>query len=452
MKIVLTVHQFLPEFSAGTEILTYETARELKKRGHNVQVFTGFPASFTLKDSERFDRYVVDDIQVERFKHNFEPMGVQSEVQELGYNNLLFGDYFKKYLLKEKPDIVHFFHLARLSASAVDVCRDLGIPTVLTPTDFWFICPTAQLRLPDNRPCFGPDQAGVNCLRHLASVSQPPKIQGLLRRLPDWCLRILLGLIKNGVKFDGVYTPRLRAFAKRSGFLKQRMNQINKIAIPTQLMGNLLAQNGLDTRRTFHLPFGLNLAYADTARKTPGRILRLGYIGTLAEYKGVHVLLQAIKLLPGLPIEIKVYGKLNDYPDYVETLKEISKDDPRIEFCGTFPNSQIGSIFSNLDALVVPSLWYENSPLVIYSAQSAHCPVIASNMGGMSEVIEHGKNGLLFEAGNVPELASIMKVLLEDRGLLQTLSENAKPPLTIQEYADRLLEVYVELVQDAETL
>lgn len=453
MKIVLTVHQFLPEYSAGTEILTYETAREFQRRGHDVSVFTGFPSRVPLKDDERFDCYVVDNIRVERFKHDYVPMGDQSNVQEQEYNNQLLASYFRGYLKREKPDIVHFFHLARLSASAIDVCEELGIPTVLTPTDFWFICPTAQLRLPDNRPCSGPDRYSMNCLRHIASVSQSPEIQKWFRKLPNWLLVILLRLIKHGVNFDERYTPWIRAFVKRAEFLKERMNRIDRVALPTQLMGLLLTRNGLDARRTFPLPFGLNLSYSSNAKRPePSDVLHLGYIGTLAEYKGVHVLLEAVKRLSGRPIELKIYGKLDDYPAYVESLRKISHGDPRVEFCGTFPNSQIGSIFANLDALVVPSLWYENSPLVIYSAQTARCPVIASNMAGMSEVIEDGKNGLLFEAGNVLELAAAIKKLLEDRGLLRSLSENARAPLSIQEYVIRLLEIYENLTQEARTI
>jgi glycosyltransferase involved in cell wall biosynthesis len=446
MKVVFTVHQFLPEYSAGTEILTYESAREFQARGHDVRVFTGFPAVKPLKDDERFDHYVFDGIQVDRFIHDYVSMGGQSNIQELEYNNQLFGSYFRSYLIREKPDLVHFFHLARLSASAVDICRELGSPMVFTPTDFWFICPTAQLRLPDNRPCLGPDKNSLNCFHHIISVHQPPRIQWWLQRLPDWLLGLLLQLIKMGVNFDGTYTPWLRAFVRRAGFLRKRINQVDRVALPTQLMGRLLIANGLNTERTFPLPFGLNLAYVPVAKVKLDDTLRLGYIGTLAEYKGVHVLLEAVKHLAGKPIELKIYGKLDDYPEYVETLKKISYDDSRVEFCGTFPNSQIGTIFSNLDALVVPSLWYENSPLVIYSAQNAMCPVIASNMAGMSEVIEHGKNGLLFETGNATQLAMSIESLLNDRDLLKNLSDNAKQPLSIQEYVDGLLEVYSDLV------
>src|SRR4030067_3340851 len=134
MKIVLTVHQFLPEFSTGTEILTYETAKKLRENGHDVSVVTGFPSALQLKDSERFDRYIYNGISVERFYHDYVPMGNQVNIFEMEYDNWLFGSFFRHYLKRERPDVVHFFHLSRLSASLINVCHELDIPTVLTPT------------------------------------------------------------------------------------------------------------------------------------------------------------------------------------------------------------------------------------------------------------------------------------------------------------------------------
>jgi len=214
-----------------------------------------------------------------------------------------------------------------------------------------------------------------------------------------------------------------------------------------------LVQNGLEPERTFILPFGLNLTHlANAQRPRPAETLRLGYIGTLFEHKGVHVLIEAVRQLAGKPIELKIYGKIDEFPDYTQKLKGLALDDPRIEFCGTFPNGEIGTIFSSLDVLVVPSLWHENSPLVLYSAQAAKCPVIASNVAGLSEVIEHGKNGFLFPPGNASELAHSILSLLENRALLEVMSKNSKSPLSIQEYVARLLEVYNNLIEKEKVL
>lgn len=97
-----------PEFSAGTEVLTLSVARELKSLGHEVRVFTGHPAEETLADDERFDQYRHDAILVDRFRHSYEPMGDQTSKIEIGYDNHLAADYFRRLLEEYKPDVVHF--------------------------------------------------------------------------------------------------------------------------------------------------------------------------------------------------------------------------------------------------------------------------------------------------------------------------------------------------------
>ena len=92
--------------------------------------------------------------------------------------------------------------------------------------------------------------------------------------------------------------------------------------------------------------------------------------------------------------------------------------------------------------LVIPSLWYENTPLVIYSAQAAACPVIASNLPGLAAVVVHEHNGLLFEPGNAALLAQQLSRLIDEDELLQRLSHNAHPPKTTATYVDELLAVW----------
>ncbi len=177
--------------------------------------------------------------------------------------------------------------------------------------------------------------------------------------------------------------------------------------------------------------------------------LRIGFVGTLAEHKGAHVLVEAVRQIPReRALEVLLYGNLEGYPNYVEKLKAAAGDDPRIRFCGTFPNSEIGKIFAALDVLVVPSVWHENTPLVIYTAQAARCPVIASDHEGISEIVHHGKNGLLFPAGDALALARLIDSLSDDRDMLKQLAANAEPPRTIEEYVCDLEQIYKEVLSE----
>jgi glycosyltransferase involved in cell wall biosynthesis len=100
-----------------------------------------------------------------------------------------------------------------------------------------------------------------------------------------------------------------------------------------------------------------------------------------------------------------------------------------------------------MDVLAVPSLWHENTPLVIHSAQALRLPVIAADVGGISEVVADEENGLLFEKGNANQVASIIQRLCRKPEILGRLSAGARPPLSMKAYADRIEKTYLELVE-----
>ena len=451
MKVVLTVHQFVPDYAAGTEVLTFETAKGLKQRGHDVCVVTAFPDQQDLRDEERFDSYSYQGIRVERFRHGYVPMGAQSNITEIEYRNELFGTRFRDLLESMQPDIVHFFHLARLSASLVEASYQLGIPTVLTPTDFWFVCPTVQLRLPNGAMCRGPNRKSANCLKHLAQLNQAREVSGQYSKLPDWLLGITIWANQVGIIKSDWFAEHIAALVARHDYLQQQLNNVGRVLVPTRLMEDILTYNGLRPDRVAFAPYGINLAQIQRHPRPGGDKLHVGFIGTLYEHKGVDVLVRAVRSLdPDLPLELKIFGRLEDFPDYSSELRRLAADDPRICFCGTFPNASIGEIFDSLDVLVVPSIWYENTPLVIYSAQAAGCPVVASDLPGMAEVIHHEDNGLLFPPRSIVDLAKALRRLCADRALLHNLAKHAIMPRSILDYVNQVEGVYEEVVAEGQ--
>jgi glycosyltransferase involved in cell wall biosynthesis len=453
MKLLLAIHEFFPESTGGAEVLARDTAKMLQHRGHDVRVFTAYPAKTQVKDEERFDTYSYNGLTVERFFHSPVAMGTQSNIFELEYNNLFFAGYFRDFLERWKPDVVHFFHLHRLTGSAISVCAELGIPAVYTATDFWTICPLSQLRLEDNSMCTGPDRNAVKCLRHLVMAFQPEEIRSKMRMMPDWVLGLTVRSIKAGLASKSWFSPYVKALAARPEFMKGHVNMLKRVLVPTRLMGSFLQRHVVDKSRIRFQQYGINMTPFESQpkndRKWRGETLRVGFIGALFEHKGAHILLQAIRSLPrSISVAVSVHGNLNQSPEYGETLKAIAGEDNRISFCGSFPNDQIGRILAELDILVVPSLWYENSPLVIYEAQAAGCPVIATDLGGMSEVVVDGVNGLLFQRGDIAGLARAIALVARDRELLATLARNARQPKSMSEYVTELETCYEEVITE----
>jgi glycosyltransferase involved in cell wall biosynthesis len=105
------------------------------------------------------------------------------------------------------------------------------------------------------------------------------------------------------------------------------------------------------------------------------------------------------------------------------------------------------AILDGIDALVIPSLWHENMPLVSLSAQAAACPLIASDIGGLSDVVDPGKNGLLFSPGSASGLAQMIMCLLDDYDLLKKLSGAAVRPMDIDQYVDELELEYQKVLE-----
>lgn len=445
MRILLTVHQFLPDYSSGTEILTLHSALELRSRGHEVHVMAAVPEKKRIADEERFDTYEYEGIRVTRFHHAHVPMGKQRNVAELEYNNLLVAERFERLVRDFRPDVVHFFHLMRLSASVVDVCLRLRLPTVLTPTDFWLICPTCQLRLPGGAPCEGPDAVAANCVQHIVSLKGPALAAALVGRLPVPLLRTAVRITRSGPLRWLPPAALVAAVSRRAGFLQDRLNQIDRILVPTRTMHETLLRHGLDASRARLCGYGIRLPKpTPRLRREDGRAMTVGIVG-LGEHKGAHVLVKAMRQLPHASLEARIYGRRADFPDYVDHLQELAEGDPRIQFCGTFPNERFGEVLAELDALVVPSLWSENAPLVILTAQAMGCPVIASDMPGIAELVTHEVNGLLFPPGDVDALAVILDTLSRGRDKIHALASRAHGPKSIESYVDELLAEYAAI-------
>jgi len=479
MKIILTVHQFLPDFSAGTEVITLGIARELLRRGHEVLVVTGFPNSHALPDEERFDSYVYEGIDVERFRHSQHPMGEQKNIVEMEFNNRLFHKYFLGLLRREKPDIVHFIHLGRLSASAILACEELGVPTVFTATDFALVCPFSQLRLWDNSLCQGPTLQSVNCVRHhlhrldqarrnklLSTESTSAKEQSarqkaksalasaivpVARRLPEPVLGVLVRAIHKSPLPLPLLLSQVKSLSQRPDFMREQMNKVDLVLSPSRIVESMLLRNGLEPARSRLLPYGIDLSQIrrHTARGEQ-LALRVGFVGAVSEHKGCHLLVEAACALQEAPLEVAIFGDFARGAEgeaYRKRLKEMIGSDTRIELRGRFDNARIGDVLSGLDVLVVPSIWYENTPIVIYEALASGCPVVATDLAGISEIVRHEENGLLFPKGDAGALAASLKRLLEDRALLKRLAFNTRAPQSVPDHVEKLEGIYSEVLE-----
>lgn len=164
LRVLLCVHQFFPEFSAGTEVLVLSTANALQAKGYVVRIATG---STTRSPHIFRDTYTFQGLTVYRISTPYKQGHFDTETIIKEYENPELSPLFSEILEEYKPDLVHFFHFKNLTLSSLNECLSRSIPTVFTPTDYWLNCRTCQLLKPWGNPeCSGPEKLAGNCLRH----------------------------------------------------------------------------------------------------------------------------------------------------------------------------------------------------------------------------------------------------------------------------------------------
>jgi glycosyltransferase involved in cell wall biosynthesis len=441
MRILHLIHQYMPRFITGTEVLTHETAKAQVAAGHQVEVLTAEPTEDPALAGGPETTDTWDGITVHRYPF-FQPQPAKSvDPYHAEYDNPDIQGVLARRLAAFKPDLVNAFHLYRLSAAAVDTVRAAGLPMTFTVTDFWPVCPAINLRLPDGAICRGPDGNSFNCIRHLVSA----KVPGWVRFLPGPAVEAAARMIdRRQTGRPASMAGYAASMALRQPYLRGQLRRLDAVVVASRVVKERLARLGIARDHLHHIPFGINLDYMkDPPPKTQSDRLRIGFIGTISHLKGLHVLIAAFKSLPpDMPVELRIHGRLTDDPVYAKRVQEESAGHPHIHFLGSFPNPQIAQVFSQLDVLVVPSVWLENTPLVIASAQSAHTPVICTDLGGMSESVGHLENGMLFPVNDHARLAACLRRLVEEPGLLARLGAQARPQKSIAEYAGQLTDLY----------
>jgi glycosyltransferase involved in cell wall biosynthesis len=237
--------------------------------------------------------------------------------------------------------------------------------------------------------------------------------------------------------------------ARRTQTLREELNQADRIICPSRFLMEIHQSEGIDPRKMIHSRQGRDFPdlAPEALAKTPADTLRLGYIGQIAEIKGVHLLFEAARQLPASRLRVRAYGDTAPFPQYTARLRNMAAADARLELCGAFQKHEVTAVMQTLDAIVVPSVWYENSPNVILEAFAHRTPVIASNLGGMAELIEHGKNGLLFTPNDPADLARQIERLNREPALLEQLRQGIEPIKAVSQEMDELEAVYACLTR-----
>ena len=429
MKILHVGWGYPPEnFANGTSAYVEELCEELAFKGHKnillaaspMRVDGGLPFSIIHRTYNGLDIYGITNRHVQ-LKDLQQPMReMQNPESERA---------FQRIVDEVDPDVVHFHKLAGLSASLLDVANQFAIPSVVSLHDYWPICPRSDLFNDCYQACPGPGNGG-RCAQCIPS--------------------------NNG---DASLEKRAAMYATRRRTIMRWLGEADAVIATSGYIRDVYADHGLPESNTQTIHCGAKTAeelWAAT-RRQPWRlpdVLTFGFIGSICRRKAPHLLIEAATMLTDLEprFRISIHGTIADRHyalEIEERLLSLNGRLPEIEFAGYYKPQMLKEILGKFDVCVVPPAWPDCAPRTAMEALGARVPVIASMSGGLTEVVGHGYNGLLFESGSATSLAEQMRHLIENPIVVAHFKSSIMPPKQMVLHAGEIESIYNSVISRA---
>jgi glycosyltransferase involved in cell wall biosynthesis len=400
MKIGIVSNLYPPNARGGAELVAQRVADALYERGHDVVVLTTQPfdgvRSLIVRIRERTLAavYRFFPLNLYYLKHDcFIPFPIRALWHLVDLVSPFGRSAIRQVIKDEEPEVIITHNLKGIGVAIGREIQKQGVPHIHTLHD-------VQLTVPSGLLIAGQEESWLN--------------QSFLRRWYEAGVRRFLG------------TPDL-------------------VISPSTFLAEYYQGRGLFTNtRVEMLPNPVPHIQMTEREDRIAPRTNILYVGQLENHKGIKELFQAFDQLDDPEIELHIAGE-GALTDYVCERAETNK---RIRYHGFVSLKYLVKLLETTDAVVIPSTCYENSPTVIYESFLVGAPVIASNIGGIPELIEEGKTGLLVEPGNAQQLAQAMKEIHEHRDAWWAKSEQIQAQAkqyAIEKYVDQL-EQYIKEV------
>lgn len=401
MLKVLIVNKFLYP-NGGSETYIFEIGKQLQKSGNKVQYF-GMEHEGRIVGNHA-ESYTSDmDFHGDGISKLFYPFKIIYSGEARRKIRAVLEDF--------QPDVVHLNNFNfQLTPSIIYEIHKWGekkgkrIPIVFTAHDYQWVCPNHMLMIPDKKElCFSCkggkfEQCTKNRCIHGSRVKS------------------LLGTL------EALLYNRLKTY-----------NMVDAIICPSRFMAEKLETNPLLAGKLMVLYNFLDRAQKKTYEKKDYVL----YFGRYSEEKGVRTLLKVCEELKEIPFLFAGSGPLK------EELKKYSN----VTDCGFLEGEVLEQVIGEARFVVFPSEWYENCPFSVMEAQQYETPLIASDIGGVPELMKDQVTGELFEPGNATELREKIWKLWFNKELCRQYSENCRNIQfdTIEKYCTKLLNLYENL-------
>jgi glycosyltransferase involved in cell wall biosynthesis len=328
----------------------------------------------------------------------------------------LYTQDWRGFLEAMRPDVLHFQHTLHLGYDLVREAANVlpDVPLVYTLHDFLPIC------------------------RHSGQMVRTGSFQPCDHASPQRCHRCF---------------PSISAddFFLRERYIKSALAPIDLFIAPSHQLAERYINWGLPEDRILVEDYGRTPMHAAPDPPGAGRRRRIGFFGQVTPFKGVDVLLEAMHVLreEQFDAELWIFGANLEaqaaiFQERIDALLEGL--DESVRFYGPYTRERLPQLMADMDWVVVPSIWWENSPLVIQEAQMSRRPVITSNIGGMAEKVRDGVDGLHFAVGDPRSLAETIRRAVDASDLWDALHAAMAHVHPMEAHVAVLTEAYERLL------
>ena len=306
-------------------------------------------------------------------KHNRKPVFRDT------WSNPRFEEGLKKVLDQSAPDLVHIHHMAHVGLTITSILRRAGIPYVITLHDHHLLCVRGQMLNRDLERCDGPSlQRCPECISEHLAASQNLHKAAVVAKLFG-----VRGLARRYFEQRAPSKDQVSRWVDRDQAASDALNGASALFSPSAHLAERFRDSGYDVTIQ-DLPL---LTPVVRTSAPEGSATKFLFVGSLIPSKGPHVLLEAMKSLPDCSLDL--WGPVLPYdgqPNWQKQITDLVDSTPNAKYNGTFSDEMRSSVYADAHVLVVPSIWEENSPLIVREGVAAGLHVIGTLGGGVGEI------------------------------------------------------------------
>jgi glycosyltransferase involved in cell wall biosynthesis len=353
---------------------------------------------------------------VNRPAHMLRPDDPAAETLDTGCE-----DAFLAVLERERPDVVHVHNLVGLCLTLPRLARQRGVPVLMSLHNYWPLCPRVDLFQAEREAC--PGAAHADC---------------------GACL--------------GTSAPH-RAYMARHAAAIAALESCDRLLAVSTRVAEIYVEQGVDPALVRVQRIGSDAAVRlwegggrERRSEPPPAEPSFAFFGSRVPNKGPHVILRALALMRNAGgYRFRFFGASGG-PAFDAELERLTRElGPRaanVSTRGHYTQDELPGLLAAADVAVLTPQWEDNGPQTVFESLGAGLPVVGTAMGGVPDVVEDGRNGLLVPAADPGALAAALDLIVDDPSLVAELRRGIEPPLSMEAHAEDLEATYAEVLAD----